>query len=64
MERYDSAKYLEFEEDDRELLGESKPSGMMSFFTFVFSAVARADFNKKKAKEETNRDHRSDNVCD
>lgn len=44
---YDSEKYLEFEEDDRELFGESKPAGFMSFFTSVFTAVTRADFNWK-----------------
>jgi transcriptional regulator with XRE-family HTH domain len=44
---YDSEKYLEFEEGDRELFGEDKPSGFMSFFTSVFSAVTRADFNWK-----------------
>lgn len=44
---YDSEKYLEFEEDDRDLFGESKPVGFMSFFTSVFTAVTRADFNWK-----------------
>lgn len=44
---YDSTKYLEFEEDDKELFGETKPVGVMSFFTSVFSAVTRADFNWK-----------------
>ena len=42
---YDSEKYLEFEEDDKELFDEGNPSGFMSYFTSVFSAVTRADFN-------------------
>lgn len=44
---YDSEKYLELEADDRELFGEDMPSGSMSYFASVFSAVTRADFNWK-----------------
>ena len=44
---YDSEKYLEYEEDDKELFGEGSSSGFMSYFTSVFSAVTRADFNWK-----------------
>lgn len=44
---YDSEKYLVYEEDDKELFGEGNPSGFMSYFTSVFSAVTKADFNWK-----------------